>query len=292
MGKSIQDTFVNLKMLQQLWILMDTMKLRQTKSIYEINNTIALHQERISYQDQKYNISDPNHQFLLREFQNILLRLSMFSNLEFEAFLEQVIETSTNYVFWTQLPTQYANVWRNEEAKNMFQDKYEILIDKIKSREDLEANVYSEYVDGTVLCKILNNALSEDPLLRNLMAQQFENIYQYKEEWEPLILQQREVEFNLMDEKLLIHECEMFSVVMICIKVCFDDMQIKKEEERMQQLEKEEEIAASSKGKKSKKDKKKKQIDEEETTAPQQLELINISPQHIENIFHIIEQMD
>merc|ERR1712129_386933 len=109
--KSIQDTFVNLKTLQQLWILMDTMKLRQTKSIYEINNTIALHRERISYQDQKYNISDPNHQFLLREFQNILLRLSMFSNLEFEPFLEQVIKTSTNEAnttlnFWTRLPTQ------------------------------------------------------------------------------------------------------------------------------------------------------------------------------------------
>merc|ERR1712204_10300 len=149
------------------------------------------------------------------------------------------------------------------------------------------------------LSKILNDAMSEDPLLRNLMAQQFENIYQYKEESEPLILQQREVKFNLMDEKLLLHECKMFFVVMICIKVCFDDMQIKKEEERMQQLQKEEEIAASSKGKNSKKDKKKKQIveevaenNEEEATTPQQLELINISPQHIENIFHIIEQMD
>merc|ERR1712176_1367468 len=160
--KSIQDAFLNLKTLQQLWIIMDTMKLRQNKSIYEMNNTIALHQERISYQDQKYNISDPNHQFLLREFQNILLKLSMFSNLNFEEFLMQVIELSSikmdvtlDSFLWSQLPSQYQQVWTNQESKKILEEKYENLICKIKSTEDINDNAYSYFVDGTKLCKIL-----------------------------------------------------------------------------------------------------------------------------------------
>ena len=73
--KSIQDTFTNLNMLKQLWMLMESMKLRKNKPLYEINKSVRLNQDSI-YKDKKCNVSDPNHCFLLREFQNMLLRLS------------------------------------------------------------------------------------------------------------------------------------------------------------------------------------------------------------------------
>ena len=73
--KSIQDAFENLKLRRQLWMLMDFMRMREKQSIYEINKNIASNQES-PYQDQKCNITDSNHCFLLREFQDILLRLS------------------------------------------------------------------------------------------------------------------------------------------------------------------------------------------------------------------------
>ena len=173
--------------------------------------------------------------------------------------------------------------------QQLFEDRFEAYIHQIKSIEDINENAYSEYVDGAKLNNILNKMVGNEAMLKSLMMQQFENSHCYKE-YQPLKLQKYDIDFKLDEAKFLLHECKLFFVIIICIKVSFDEMQIKKEKEQKMQQEMEQE--SKSKGKKSKKDKKKKEVEEivdiekeSNSEQPQELKLINVLPEHVTRLF-------
>eukprot|EP01083_Nonionella_stella_P027440 75552_1 len=302
--KSIQRIFANASALNQLWMLIDSLKLKESQSMYDINEAIASY---TVYPDETCNITDPKHRFLFREFIEILFKLSMYYEQDFESFLLNVIQLSPgiatislNERFWNQLGSPYEELWLSEECRALFEQRYEMVINELSVKEDINESVYAVCVNGDALRRILQRTIAET-MIQSIVMKQFETCYCAKRSEQPLIVQTYDIEMQLDCMRFLPHECRLFLVLLISIKAAFDQIVIEKErterERERQQMEME--AQANQKGKKSNKDKKKKVEEERQENAydeeeneelqPQQLKLVTVLQSHVDSVFDQIQ---
>eukprot|EP00484_Ammonia_sp_Unknown_P008528 CAMPEP_0197073144 /NCGR_PEP_ID=MMETSP1384-20130603/210453_1 /TAXON_ID=29189 /ORGANISM="Ammonia sp." /LENGTH=708 /DNA_ID=CAMNT_0042511975 /DNA_START=45 /DNA_END=2172 /DNA_ORIENTATION=- len=301
--------------LEKLWILIEDMKLRSDyNTVYDINERIFRCE---NYKDIKCDITDSEHCFLFREFPGILLRLSMFSKRSLEEFILNVIESSRqikelslNALLWNQLPAQYLQLWNNEDCKILFEEQCNLILAKRIQNQDIDEHKYASYIDGHLLQKHMQ-AIAGDAMIQTVVVTQFQQCYNHSNggdvEQEPMAIfmpqsddDQQDISAALNCRKFLMHECKLFYIVLISIKVSHDEHLSEKERLQREKEEAEQAENAKKKAKKSGKAKKSKKeaaepIEEPtvlEETKPEQLKLVRISPQHLHEIFDLLSIAD
>ena len=157
------------------------------------------------------------------------------------------------------------------------------------TNEDINECIYGEYIEGDVLKDILENIIDE-PMIQSIILRQFDIIYNYKES-ETLLLQQYDMNLDLSSMKLLLHECQILFIILICIKASYDEYLSEKERLQKEKEQQEMEEKAKQKGKKSKKDKKSKKQEEEQNVEEEikeekieELKWIKFSPDHFDEM--------
>ena len=283
--------------LGKVWLLIDLMQCKETKSTYEISKTVMSSTYTV-YPGKTVDVTDSDHRFAFRQFLRILLRLSVFSSQSAEMFVGTLQNKaaiagnmSMAQYFWKRMSEPFKSSWLDTDVRRLFEERYETVADALSEVEAIEERVTATYIDGGALKRIMDEVVTE-PILRGIVREQFELCY-YSRAAQPMMLEERETECEFAFEaiRFLKHECKMFFVLLISIKVAHDAMLSELERIQREKEEAESEELAQQKGKKSsKKDKKAEpepdaELSEDVQEEVKELSLITVTMKHVQSVF-------